>query len=205
MITPENDPEYRPENYYFTDAISDNAVKYIRNYGVYTVKTFNLSTLIQIAIPEQLKAAGVRNTMKQSHAIETFEGDWEKELFTYKPEFCSRKTHKVFDDKWKAPENAKLVLEARSAAPNKMVVGLDKYATEIQLKGDSKWQRIVLSANDFQNALGEELHGWTGIMELRLMIKETLKEKINFKNKELDLGAKWTRAKPAFRNLEWLN
>lgn len=30
LITPFNDPEYQPENYYFTDAISDNAVRYIR-------------------------------------------------------------------------------------------------------------------------------------------------------------------------------
>jgi len=29
-ITPENDPEYRPEQFYYTDAISDNAVKYLR-------------------------------------------------------------------------------------------------------------------------------------------------------------------------------
>jgi arylsulfatase A-like enzyme len=31
-ITPANDPEYRPETYYYTDAISDNAVKYIREH-----------------------------------------------------------------------------------------------------------------------------------------------------------------------------
>lgn len=29
LITPLNDPEYKPESYYLTDAISDNAVKYI--------------------------------------------------------------------------------------------------------------------------------------------------------------------------------
>lgn len=32
-ITPENDPEYRPEKYYYTDAISDNAVKYISEHA----------------------------------------------------------------------------------------------------------------------------------------------------------------------------
>ncbi|MFP6670040.1 MAG: arylsulfatase [Pirellulaceae bacterium] len=31
-ITPDNDLEYRPETYYYTDAISDNAVKYIREH-----------------------------------------------------------------------------------------------------------------------------------------------------------------------------
>lgn len=29
FITVENDPEYKPENYYFTDAITDNAIKFI--------------------------------------------------------------------------------------------------------------------------------------------------------------------------------
>ncbi|UCD50687.1 MAG: sulfatase-like hydrolase/transferase, partial [Phycisphaerales bacterium] len=31
-ITPENDPEYRPDRFYYTDAISDNAVKYVREH-----------------------------------------------------------------------------------------------------------------------------------------------------------------------------
>lgn len=31
-ITPENDPEYHPEQFYYTDAISDNAVKYIQQH-----------------------------------------------------------------------------------------------------------------------------------------------------------------------------
>ncbi|HOA73047.1 MAG TPA: arylsulfatase [Phycisphaerae bacterium] len=33
MITPENDPEYRPERFYYTDAISDNAVKSIADHA----------------------------------------------------------------------------------------------------------------------------------------------------------------------------
>lgn len=32
LITPENDPEYKPESYYYTDAIADNAVKYLREH-----------------------------------------------------------------------------------------------------------------------------------------------------------------------------
>jgi arylsulfatase len=30
LITPENDPEYRPVSYYYTDAISDHAIRYIK-------------------------------------------------------------------------------------------------------------------------------------------------------------------------------
>ncbi|MCH2162476.1 MAG: arylsulfatase [Phycisphaerales bacterium] len=32
-ITPENDPEYQPETYYYTDAISDNAVKFLQQHA----------------------------------------------------------------------------------------------------------------------------------------------------------------------------
>ena len=173
-------------------------------YRIYTANTFMLSSLVHMHSPEQLKTAEVRATMEPSLNIETFGSHWEKEWFTYKPEFWSRKTHKVYNDKWEAPENAKLAFEVLSAAPNKMVVGIDKYATEIQIKGGSEWQRIVLSANDFQNALEEVLPSWAGIMELRLGTKETLKEKIDFENKELDLGAEWTGEQPKFRTLQWI-
>ncbi|MBN1491089.1 MAG: arylsulfatase [Phycisphaerae bacterium] len=33
MITPVNDMEYQPKQFYYTDAISDNAVRYIREHG----------------------------------------------------------------------------------------------------------------------------------------------------------------------------
>jgi arylsulfatase A-like enzyme len=32
-ITPRNDPQYKPETYYYTDAISDNAVTFLRNHA----------------------------------------------------------------------------------------------------------------------------------------------------------------------------
>ena len=31
-VTPENDPEYRPETYYYTDAISDNAARFVEQH-----------------------------------------------------------------------------------------------------------------------------------------------------------------------------
>ena len=32
FITPENDPEYQPESYYYTDAIHDNALRYLQDH-----------------------------------------------------------------------------------------------------------------------------------------------------------------------------
>lgn len=173
-------------------------------YGIYTTNSFNLSSKMHIANPDELQTSGVKPTMKSSLVIETFNSDWEKEWFTYRPEYWSRKTHKLYDDKWKAPENAKLAIDVRSAEPNKIVIGIDQYAKEIQLKGGPEWQQIVLSANDFQNALGELLPGWIGVMELRLGTKETLVEKTDLENKELNLGAEWIGEKPDFRRLQWI-
>ncbi len=173
-------------------------------YGIYTADKFTLSSTMSMAGPEQLKAAGVIATMKSSLTIETFKGDWKKEWFTYYPDNWACKTHKLHDDKWKAPENAKLAFEVRSATPNKMVVGIDGYATEIKLPGGSKWQRIVLSAKDFQNALGKTLPAWKGIKELRLDPMETLNEKKDSEIKKLELGAKWIGEKPEFRIMRWI-
>ena len=33
FITPENDPEYQPDSFYYSDAISDNAVRFIADHG----------------------------------------------------------------------------------------------------------------------------------------------------------------------------
>lgn len=173
-------------------------------YGIYTADKFNLSSNMTMVEPEQLKAAGVKATMKPSLTIETFIGDWKKEWFTYQPDNWACKTHKLYDDKWKAAENAKLAFEVRSTTPNKMVVGIDGYATEIKLRGGSEWQRIVLSAKDFQNATGKALPNWTGIKELRLGPMETLNEKKDSEIKKLELGAKWTGEKPEFRILRWI-
>ena len=58
-ITPENDPEYQTETYYYTDAISDNAIKYINEhdsqkpffmYVAYTAAHWPLH-----ALPEDIK------------------------------------------------------------------------------------------------------------------------------------------------------
>lgn len=173
-------------------------------YGVFTAKTFNLSSLVQMVTSDQLEAACVRATLQPSLMIETFADDWEKEWFTYRPEDWARKTHKLYDAQWKAPAHARLALEVRSARPNKLVVGIDQYATEIQLDGGSTWQRIVLSTQDFRNSTGDALANWQGIKELRLGSQETLRPQRGDTNKPLTLGAAWQGTKPEFRNLCWV-
>ncbi len=174
-------------------------------YSLYTAGAFNLSSMMHIATPDKLKAAGVQATSKFSLMIETFEGDWEKEWFTYKPEDWARSTHKIYDEQWKGPPHAKLAFEVLSAKPNKVVVGIDEYVAEIRLTGNSKWQRIVLSADDFHNATGDVLSGWNGIRELRLGAREILRKTVDGKRETLIVGADWKGAKPLLRNLQWID
>ncbi len=172
-------------------------------YRIYTTETFNLSSPVQVATSEQLKTAGVKTTMKPSRMIETFEAGWEKDWFVYKPKKWELITHKLYNDKWKAPVNAKLAFKTRSAEPNKLVVGVDGFAKEIQLKGGSDWQNIVLSAEDFQNALGEKLPDWTEIKAFKLSANESLTQKADGEIEKTYLGADWKGEKPEFRKLQW--
>ena len=113
----------------------------------------------ELRLPEELDETlrrmmdELKPALKQMfEMIESFEGDWRKEWFTYKPEEWGRKTHKVYDPQWKAPAGAKLALEVRAARPNKLVVGIDGHAAEVDLDGGEKWQTVTLSPAGFINA-----------------------------------------------------
>lgn len=173
-------------------------------YAYYTASSFNLSSLMYIATSDQLKASGVGTTAKPSQSIETFEDGWEKEWFTYKTEDWGCRTHKIYDEQWKAPANAQLALEVLSEKSNKLVVSIDEYAAEIPLTGDSKWQQITLSPQDFRDISGDSLPDWEGIKELGLSSQETLRATRGSKVRPLTLGAAWKGAKPQFRNLRWI-
>ena len=173
-------------------------------YRVGSSEAFNLSSLMFIATADELKAAGVQPTRKPSLMIETFTGDWEKQWFTYSPNDWGCKTHKVYDDLWKAPVDARLAIVVHVEQANKLVIGIDNYAAEVELSGGIDWQQIVLSTADFHNAKGGALTDWNGIRELRLGATDTLKEKVDGKNKMLKLGAPWKGLNPEFRNLRWI-
>jgi hypothetical protein len=154
-----------------------------------------------IATPGQLQASGAKATDKPSLVIEAFEAGWQKEWFSYDiTGNWPLKTHKLYDPKWQAPASAKLALDVRSEQANKLVIGLDSHAAEIQLKGGTEWQHIVLLPSDFKNATGEPLSSWKEIKELRLGDKETLRAK---DGKTTSLGGAWKGSQPQFRMLQW--
>lgn len=175
-------------------------------YGQFTATTFNLSSVLRVASPEQMKAAGAKPTDKPSFLIESFAGDWQKEWFTYDlTGRWPRRTHKLYDPKWNAPAGAKLALDVRCEQPNKLAVGLDDTAAVVTLNGGAQWQSLLLAAADFKSAAGTPRTGWTGIRELRLGDCETLVfRKAGQKEQQQRIGAPWQGTAPEFRNLHWV-
>lgn len=171
-------------------------------YGHYTAKTFNLSSKMSMVKPQELQTAKVKATLRETKQIETFETDWEKEWFTYKPEEWALKTHKLYHPMWKAPEKARLSVEVLSKQVNKLVIGLDSYAAEIDLKGGDKWETITLTPADFKNASGSQLSAFKDLQELRLGYLETLRDRK--KKLTIKVGAPWQGEKPKFKNLIWV-
>jgi hypothetical protein len=196
-------------------------------YGDYTAGAFNLSSLVHLVSAAELKEAGVKASRQPALMIETFEGDWEKAWFTYRPAEWARTTHKVYDPQWAAPggtgdapvlqetgeqgnvgretfpATAKLALEVRCDDPNTLVVTLDTFAAEVSLLGGSDWQHVTLSPRDFRNPAAEVLEDWSDIKSLRLSAQETLWKDVDGEQKSLEAGAEWKGEPPTFRNLQW--
>ena len=172
-------------------------------YGDYTAKAFNLSSLLKRATPDELAAAGVRSTLKPSHLIEDFEGDWEKEWFTYRPAGWARTTHKLYDDAWKAPPGSRLALEVKSAELNTLVVLLDGHAAEAKLAGGDQWQEIIFAPRDLRDFSGEALPSWENVRQLKLSPAEHLRPKRGDRSKTRLVGKHWQGPAPRFRNLRW--
>ncbi|MCM2375058.1 glycosyl hydrolase family 95 catalytic domain-containing protein [Aporhodopirellula aestuarii] len=172
-------------------------------YGEYTTEQFNLSSRMEMISAEKLKASGATSTLEATLQIESFEGEWTKGWFTYRPHEWDRKTHKVYDPRWKAPEGAKLAFDVKAARANTMVVGIDDYAIEVEVQGDAAWQKVLLSPADFKNAAGESMSDWDGIRELRLGTSDRLTSNVGGNTTRITLGSSWQGAPPEFRNLCW--
>ena len=173
-------------------------------YGTYEANTFNLSSLPALIKPEKLRNAKVSTHLGSRLIIEDFQGEWKKEWFSYKPAQWGIKTHKIYDPVWRAPKGAKLGLDVQAEQPNQMILGLDNYATEFEIKGGGAWTSILLPCLVFKNAEGQALESWQGCRELQLDAKVRLNPGRDSPAKPLHLGANWKGTAPAFRNLRWV-
>lgn len=172
-------------------------------YGEYTTSSFNVSSLLTMITPRKLAEAGTQATLKASPLIEDFQGDWEKEWFTYRPAEWARTTHKLYDLTWQAPPGTNLALDVKTAEPNQLVVLLDDYAADVPITGSDQWQSIILRPNDFRNYSGIELTDWNNVRRLKLSPAEHLRPGRGGTGKPKLVGANWKGASPKFRNLRW--
>ena len=170
-------------------------------YGTYNADNVNVSSLLSIATPEQLKAS--KATREPSKLIENFEGDWQKEWFTYKPDQWARSTHKLFDDAWTAPANASLMLDVMTESTNEIVVVIDQYAVAKKVSGGDHWQTITLTPSDLRNFAGESLPDWSQAKELTLTQTTRLKPPQGGDKKPRVIGKDWIGDPPKFQNLRW--
>ncbi|MEW4491033.1 acetylxylan esterase [Thalassoglobus sp. JC818] len=173
-------------------------------YRTYTAETFNVSSVVTLVPAAELRAVGAIQALEPSLMIESFEGDWETEWFTYRPEDWGRTTYKLNDQRWKAPPNAKLSLDVKSAEPNKIVVRLDGYVTEQALAGGNQWQTLVLNASDFHEFSGDSLADWNSVLSLTLSPSERLRPSRGESGNSQLFGGNWNGTPPRFRNLRWL-
>ncbi len=172
-------------------------------YGIYTARTFNVSSLLQKASPDQLKTAGVKATLRPSVMIETFEDGWQKEWFSNRPETWPRATHKLYDEQWQAPDRSELALQVRCAKPNKLVVMIDQHAAIVDIDKAGQWQDVVLTVKDFRNHAGESLPNWKDTHQLKLSDSEKLQPAQGSKTESRVIGKVWQGPDPEFRNLRW--
>ena len=174
-------------------------------YGTYTANAFIVSSLMEKISPEQLKSAGVVTTIKPSLTIETFNGDWQKEWFTYKPGLWARSTYKLNDHQWKASSTSNLALEIYAAERNQLVILLDNHAAEITLDQPEQWQTIELKLSDFRNFENAPLTDWKNVRLLKLSNAERLRSSKRGSRESRIKGKNWNGADPEFRNLRWKN
>jgi pimeloyl-ACP methyl ester carboxylesterase len=179
-------------------------------YGIYSADKFNLSSLTSIVSAKELKAAGVKANMQPTVVIEDFQGDWKKEWFKYSDAETTLRTHKIYNDKYKAPApNSKLSISVLSEKANKIALQLDDYAAEIELKGSPDWQTFVLDKSDFLTADKKPLRSWKKLFMLAVISSKQhliVRPPRGSKKKVIRriIGGEWKGKKVQLKDLKWL-
>ena len=158
-------------------------------YGPYTADRYTVTSRMAMLTPEQKQAQGVAATLAASHVIEDFQGDWQKEWYSFvdKPNQWELKTHKVYSPMYRAPLTAKLVFEVRSEEVNHLAINTGKTWKIARIEGGNEWQTISLLPTDFNAHNPEDaIFDWQGMSDFKLS------------------GSNWKGPKPEFRNLHWV-
>jgi len=144
---------------------NERAVHCVKGRDIVSSDAFNLSSVLRMVTPEELKAAGVEATEKTSLVIEDFADGWEKEWFAKGQK--SLKTFKLKSPQYEAAPASSLGIEVQSDKRARLLLGMERekhsYHHTIAIDGDSEWQKVVLSPSDFKNREGETLEDWNGL------------------------------------------
>ena len=171
-------------------------------YGTYQTNTFIVSSLVKLVTPQALQKAKLKAQLKPSTIIEDFDTDWQQEWFSYKPQTWPHKTHKLYHPAYQAPTpNSELKIKVFSEQDNTLVMGLDKHAATMPLKG-GQVNEFSLKLSDFKDYENNSLSSWKGIAELRLSDSETLRSSKN-RSQTRRLGKAWQGSAPKFKKLSW--
>jgi hypothetical protein len=174
-------------------------------YALYTTTNFSIASKLLTASAEMVQAAHVKPTLKVSPLIENFAPGWQGDWYTFNESGdWPWRTHKLRTAEWPAPPGARLAVDVRSAQPNKLVLQLDNYAAQTELKGGGQWQTVSFAAADFHDVTGAMLPDWRRFEELVLADAVTLEADKNGKRESVYIGAPWQGPAAEFRNLRWL-
>jgi len=141
---------------------NDRAVHCVKGRDIVSSDTFNVSSVLKMVKPDELKAAGVKATEKPTLVIEEFGEGWEKEWFVKGQKI--RKTFQLKSPQYQAPPDSRLGIEVQCNKKARLLIGMERekhsYHHIIVIDGDSEWQKVGLSPSDFKNREGETLTNW---------------------------------------------
>ena len=170
-------------------------------YGTYKADKFINSSLLKMIAPTELQAAGIEVTIQKTLKFEDFKENWEKEWFTYKVHQWGLKTHKLYHPAYQPPSpNSAMKLKVFAEQDNALIIGVDKYVKEFQVKG-GQINEFTFTATDFKDADDKTLPSWEGSKEFRLVESEALRPKTG---KVKIIGKAWQGPKPQFKELNWI-
>lgn len=173
-------------------------------YQNYKSKVFHLSSVMDKAMPEELVKAGAEILVKPSLVIEDFGKNWKKGYYEGQENRWSYSGHQLYSLLFKAPsEDAKMVIELKSAQKNRMMISLDSYFTMVEIKGGGKLQTITLSREDFKDKKKNVIPSWDRVLIFTLSANEALSsaEKSDKKSNPYD---KWRGPHPEFKVIKWV-
>jgi len=169
-----------------------------------------ISSLFHVAVPDELKRAGVKATDTPSELIDDFSQgyqDWYL-LSADNPHHWEYSTRKLTDPKWQGQPGQRLMLDVEAEQPNDLIVILSEnlfrpyrgrsqeFVAVVKLNGGAGTQSVSLEPADFKTIDGEAMSSWKDV--------DLLSMRAYYENSGTLLGSKnWAGSQPKLRKLWW--